>query len=81
MNLSQVQLANFLFNHLKTPKEKKLFIVDLGLATRWKDSVIGQHVEYDSRPLLKFNKEPNYVKCISLVDGLVGLNPELGLLK
>ncbi|KAJ6392714.1 hypothetical protein OIU77_022246 [Salix suchowensis] len=27
-----------------------LFLVDLGLATKWKDSGTGQHVEYDQRP-------------------------------
>ncbi len=30
--------------------EKKLWLVDLGLATRWKDLLCGTHVEYDQRP-------------------------------
>ncbi|RVW48632.1 Casein kinase 1-like protein HD16 [Vitis vinifera] len=33
-----------------TTQEKKLFLVDLGLATKWRDSANGQHVEYDQRP-------------------------------
>ncbi|XP_027349011.1 casein kinase 1-like protein HD16 [Abrus precatorius] len=33
-----------------TPQEKKLFHVDLGLATKWRDSSSGQHVDYDQRP-------------------------------
>ena len=30
--------------------ERKLFLVDLGLATRWRDQVCGTHKEYDQRP-------------------------------
>ncbi|KAI3891328.1 hypothetical protein MKX03_023225, partial [Papaver bracteatum] len=33
-----------------THEEMKLFLVDLGLATRWRDTSTGQHVEYDQRP-------------------------------
>ncbi|MCI00983.1 serine/threonine-protein kinase VRK1-like, partial [Trifolium medium] len=33
-----------------TREEKKLFLVDLGLATKWRDTSTGQHVEYDQRP-------------------------------
>ncbi|PSS07404.1 Casein kinase 1-like protein [Actinidia chinensis var. chinensis] len=45
-----VKPENFLLGPLGTPDEKKLFLVDLGLATRWKDSSTGLHVEYDQRP-------------------------------
>ncbi|WOL14142.1 casein kinase 1-like protein HD16 [Canna indica] len=155
-----VKPENFLLGPTGTPEEKKLFLVDLGLATRWKDSATGLHVEYDQRPdvfrgtvryasvhahlgrtgsrrddleslaytlifllrgrlpwqgyqgenkgflvckkkmatspeslccfcpqpfrqfieyvvNLKFDEEPNYTKCISLFDGLVGPNPDI----
>lgn len=45
-----VKPENFLLGAVGTPIEKKLWLVDLGLATRWKDSVCGTHVEYDQRP-------------------------------
>nr|DAD42163.1 TPA_asm: hypothetical protein HUJ06_000393 [Nelumbo nucifera] len=45
-----VKPENFLLGQPSTPQEKKLFLVDLGLATRWRDSASGQHVEYDQRP-------------------------------
>ncbi|XP_008797930.2 casein kinase 1-like protein HD16 isoform X3 [Phoenix dactylifera] len=45
-----VKPENFLLGQPSTPQEKKLYLVDLGLATRWKDSASGQHVEYDQRP-------------------------------
>ncbi|KAL4303504.1 hypothetical protein GQ457_10G002110 [Hibiscus cannabinus] len=45
-----VKPENFLLGPPGTPDEKKLFLVDLGLATRWRDSSSGQHVEYDQRP-------------------------------
>ncbi|XP_008787870.1 casein kinase 1-like protein HD16 [Phoenix dactylifera] len=45
-----VKPENFLFGRPSTPQEKKLYLVDLGLATRWKDTASGQHVEYDQRP-------------------------------
>ncbi|XP_023514196.1 casein kinase 1-like protein HD16 isoform X2 [Cucurbita pepo subsp. pepo] len=44
-----VKPENFLLGPSGSPDEKKLFLVDLGLATRWRDSS-GQHVEYDQRP-------------------------------
>ncbi|MQM02474.1 hypothetical protein Taro_035236 [Colocasia esculenta] len=155
-----VKPENFLLGPPGTSDEKKLFLVDLGLATRWKDTSTGQHVEYDQRPdvfrgtvryasvhahlgrtgsrrddleslaytlifllrgrlpwqgyqgenkgflvckkkmatspeslccfcpqpfrqfveyvvNLKFDEEPNYAKCISLFDGIVGPNPEI----
>ncbi|XP_011006418.1 PREDICTED: uncharacterized protein LOC105112417 [Populus euphratica] len=45
-----VKPENFLLGPPGTPEEKKLFLVDLGLATRWRDSSTGLHVEYDQRP-------------------------------
>ncbi|KAJ4954034.1 hypothetical protein NE237_030866 [Protea cynaroides] len=45
-----VKPENFLLGPPGTPDEKKLFLVDLGLATKWRDSTTGQHVEYDQRP-------------------------------
>lgn len=44
-----VKPENFLLGPPGTPEEKKLFLVDLGLATRWRDQN-AQHVEYDQRP-------------------------------
>uniref|UniRef100_A0A0D9WDQ8 non-specific serine/threonine protein kinase n=1 Tax=Leersia perrieri TaxID=77586 RepID=A0A0D9WDQ8_9ORYZ len=155
-----VKPENFLLGTPGTLEEKKLFLVDLGLATRWKDTGSGDHVEYDQRPdifrgtvryasvhahlgrtgsrrddleslaytlvfllrgrlpwqgyqgenkgflvckkkmatspeslccfcpqpfrqfieyvvNLKFDEEPNYAKCISLFDGIVGPNPDI----
>ncbi|KAJ0960214.1 hypothetical protein J5N97_001957 [Dioscorea zingiberensis] len=45
-----VKPENFLLGQPSTPQEKKLYLVDLGLATKWKDSSSGLHVEYDQRP-------------------------------
>ncbi|XP_039123865.1 casein kinase 1-like protein HD16 isoform X3 [Dioscorea cayenensis subsp. rotundata] len=45
-----VKPENFLLGQPATAQEKKLFLVDLGLATKWRDSANGQHVEYDQRP-------------------------------
>lgn len=45
-----VKPENFLLGQPSTSQEKKLFLVDLGLATKWKDSSNGQHVDYDQRP-------------------------------
>lgn len=155
-----VKPENFLLGIPGTPDEKKLFLVDLGLATRWQDSSTGLHVEYDQKPdvfrgtvryasvhahlgrtgsrrddleslaytlifllrgrlpwqgyqgenkgfvvckkkmaitsealccfcpqpfkqfveyvaNLKFDEEPNYAKCISLFDGVIGTNPDI----
>jgi serine/threonine protein kinase len=155
-----VKPENFLLGPPGTLEEKKLFLVDLGLATKWKDAGSGQHVDYDQRPdtfrgtvryasvhahlgrtgsrrddleslaytlifllrgrlpwqgfqgenksflvckkkmgtspeslcgicpqpfrqfveyvvNLKFDEEPNYAKCISLFDGIVGPNPDI----
>jgi len=45
-----VKPENFLLGQPGSPNAKRLYLVDLGLATRWKDSVCGTHVEYDQRP-------------------------------
>jgi serine/threonine protein kinase len=45
-----VKPENFLLGQPATPNEKRLYLVDLGLATRWRESVCGTHVEYDQRP-------------------------------
>lgn len=45
-----VKPENFLLGPPGTSDEKKLFLVDLGLATRWRDNSTGLHVEYDQRP-------------------------------
>ncbi|WVZ22807.1 hypothetical protein V8G54_001351 [Vigna mungo] len=45
-----VKPENFLLGPPGTSDEKKLFLVDLGLATKWRDSATGSHVEYDQRP-------------------------------
>ncbi|CDP08183.1 unnamed protein product [Coffea canephora] len=45
-----VKPENFLLGPPGTADEKKLFLVDLGLATRWRDSSTGLHVDYDQRP-------------------------------
>ncbi|KAF5203386.1 Casein kinase 1-like protein hd16 [Thalictrum thalictroides] len=45
-----VKPENFLLGQPATAQEKKLFLVDLGLATKWRDGATGQHVEYDQRP-------------------------------
>ncbi|PIA48564.1 hypothetical protein AQUCO_01400863v1 [Aquilegia coerulea] len=45
-----VKPENFLLGQPGTAQEKKLFLVDLGLATKWRDGATGQHVEYDQRP-------------------------------
>ncbi|PSR96882.1 Casein kinase 1-like protein [Actinidia chinensis var. chinensis] len=45
-----VKPENFLLGPPGTLDEKKLFLVDLGLATRWRVGSTGLHVEYDQRP-------------------------------
>lgn len=45
-----VKPENFLLGQAGTVDEKKLYLIDLGLATKWRDSNSGQHVEYDQRP-------------------------------
>nr|CAB3478455.1 unnamed protein product [Digitaria exilis] len=46
-----VKPENFLLGQPGSPDEKKLFLIDLGLASRWKEGgASGQHVEYDQKP-------------------------------
>eukprot|EP00245_Coleochaete_scutata_P006001 TRINITY_DN20102_c0_g1_i1.p1 TRINITY_DN20102_c0_g1~~TRINITY_DN20102_c0_g1_i1.p1 ORF type:complete len:771 (-),score=179.79 TRINITY_DN20102_c0_g1_i1:959-3271(-) len=45
-----VKPENFLLGPLGTPDEKRLFLVDLGLATRWREQLSAAHVPYDQRP-------------------------------
>ncbi|CAH1438010.1 unnamed protein product [Lactuca virosa] len=45
-----VKPENFLLGQPSTSQEKKLFLVDLGLATKWRETANGQHVDYDQRP-------------------------------
>ncbi|XP_047338123.1 casein kinase 1-like protein HD16 [Impatiens glandulifera] len=45
-----VKPENFLLGQPGTAEEKKLYLIDLGLASRWKDASTGKHVEYDQRP-------------------------------
>ncbi|XP_073021001.1 casein kinase 1-like protein HD16 [Primulina eburnea] len=45
-----VKPENFLLGPPGTTDEKKLFLVDLGLATRWRDTSTSLHVDYDQRP-------------------------------
>eukprot|EP01018_Ginkgo_biloba_P005304 Gb_29953 [translate_table: standard] len=45
-----VKPENMLLGQYRTPDENKLFFTDFGLASRWRDSVTGAHVEYDQRP-------------------------------
>ncbi|XP_028783607.1 casein kinase 1-like protein HD16 [Neltuma alba] len=45
-----VKPENFLLGSPGTPDEKRLFLADLGLASRWWDELTGSHLEYDQRP-------------------------------
>ncbi|XP_076919434.1 casein kinase 1-like protein HD16 isoform X2 [Bidens hawaiensis] len=45
-----VKPENFLLGQKSTSQEKKLFLVDLGLATEWRDGPSGEHVDYDQKP-------------------------------
>ncbi|KAF3562069.1 hypothetical protein DY000_02018662 [Brassica cretica] len=45
-----VKPENFLLGQPGTADEKKLYLVDLGLASKWKEAHSGLHVEYDQRP-------------------------------
>ncbi|KAI3821635.1 hypothetical protein L1987_09204 [Smallanthus sonchifolius] len=45
-----VKPENFLLGPPGTSDEKKLFLVDLGLANWWRDTSSGMHIEYDQRP-------------------------------
>ncbi|MCO5608231.1 hypothetical protein L7F22_062437 [Adiantum nelumboides] len=45
-----VKPENFLLGHPGSPDEKKLFLVDLGLASKWRDTSTGRHIDYDEKP-------------------------------
>ncbi|XP_021643046.2 casein kinase 1-like protein HD16 isoform X1 [Hevea brasiliensis] len=45
-----VKPENFLLGLPGTPNEKKLYLIDLGLASRWRDATSGRHVDYDQKP-------------------------------
>ncbi|KAK9128442.1 hypothetical protein Syun_017239 [Stephania yunnanensis] len=45
-----VKPENFLLGRQGSVDEKKLFLIDLGLASRWNDISSGEHVAYDQRP-------------------------------
>nr|XP_043627545.1 casein kinase 1-like protein HD16 [Erigeron canadensis] len=45
-----VKPENFLLGQPGTSNEKKLYLVDLGLASKWRDTSSGDHVEYDQKP-------------------------------
>lgn len=45
-----VKPENFLLGQPGTPNEKKLYLIDLGLASRWRDATSGRHVDYDQKP-------------------------------
>ncbi|KAH9604353.1 hypothetical protein KSS87_007088 [Heliosperma pusillum] len=45
-----VKPENFLLGQPGTADEKKLYLVDMGLASKWTDASSGQHVDYDQRP-------------------------------
>uniref|UniRef100_A0A0D9W019 non-specific serine/threonine protein kinase n=1 Tax=Leersia perrieri TaxID=77586 RepID=A0A0D9W019_9ORYZ len=45
-----VKPENFLLGHPGSVDEKKLFLIDLGLASKWKETSSGHHVDYDQRP-------------------------------
>jgi len=45
-----VKPENFLLGPPNTAHAKSLYLVDLGLASQWRDDVCGAHSEYDQRP-------------------------------
>ncbi|KAG6630092.1 hypothetical protein CIPAW_14G131300 [Carya illinoinensis] len=48
--LEKMHARGYFHGDPSSSQEKKLFLVNLGLATKWRDSSNGQHVEYDQRP-------------------------------
>ncbi|CAL5324186.1 unnamed protein product [Camellia sinensis] len=40
----------FLLGQPGTPDANELYLIDLGLAPRWKDTSSGHHVDYDQKP-------------------------------
>ncbi|XP_076899817.1 casein kinase 1-like protein HD16 isoform X2 [Bidens hawaiensis] len=45
-----VKPENFLLGQPGSVDEKKLYLIDLGLASKWRESSSNMHVEYDQRP-------------------------------
>lgn len=45
-----VKPENFLLGQPGTSNEKNLYLIDLGLASRWKEAASGRHVDYDQKP-------------------------------
>ncbi|WJX78517.1 hypothetical protein P8452_61729 [Trifolium repens] len=45
-----VKPENFFLGQPGTADDKKLYLIDLGLASKWKDASFGQHFENDQRP-------------------------------
>lgn len=45
-----VKPENFLLGLPGSPNEKKLYLIDLGLASRWREASSGHHVDYDQKP-------------------------------
>ncbi|OMO90069.1 hypothetical protein CCACVL1_07523 [Corchorus capsularis] len=45
-----VKPENFLLGQPGTSNEKKLYLIDLGLASKWKETASGRHVDYDQKP-------------------------------
>ncbi|XVF88512.1 hypothetical protein PTKIN_Ptkin19aG0056700 [Pterospermum kingtungense] len=45
-----VKPENFLLGQPGTSSEKNLYLIDLGLASRWKEAASGRHVDYDQKP-------------------------------
>jgi serine/threonine protein kinase len=45
-----IKPENFLLGPAGSTTENKLYLVDLGLATRWRDAVCNTHVEYNQQP-------------------------------
>ncbi|KAL8206200.1 hypothetical protein R6Q57_009751 [Mikania cordata] len=54
--LEQLHLRGFVHGDIKpeffarSAWEKKLYLVDLGLASKWKDTSSGNHIQYDQKP-------------------------------
>jgi serine/threonine protein kinase len=44
-----VKPENFLLGQAGSPDDKKLYLIDLGLASKWREAN-GNHVDYDQRP-------------------------------
>ncbi|KAF8023218.1 hypothetical protein BT93_F0658 [Corymbia citriodora subsp. variegata] len=45
-----IKPSNFLLGPPGTPEKKRLFLIDLGLATRWQDPSTGLHIKYNQTP-------------------------------